>query len=490
MSQCLGRSTVTNIDVSSQQMAPKKRPGDRWFQLAPEEIWQEHETPQDDTYVPKPSTIIAWSIQVVKSSYYKMIFVVKAGTVDKFTWASLTGWEITSVQALGDYVDVVLENSAVQNAHLFLHQVLEPFDALFAKEKCADPDVVKPDSIFLDASVSNTKVASRFIKLKHAVTVLNKAIEAKPQQVRRKATTEEGAGSSRPLSVRKPRPVPADSRRATPLATPADSETPTPSGSRQLTPSGSRQTTPSGSRQTTPSKRQRESSVMTDEPLSPELKMPRHGEEVDTAEIQRINLNFETKCLHCFFMGRDFKFQVNIAQCHLAPPEKCVRSMEDDYVEWIILQMLAGQWKDDRQTIVIMPQGLRRMPTEEMWPEISRGDFWLIDGQHSVQAAKKIQLDPTVTPQLKERYKVWNALVVWSENETILSDISRFFNMGNKQKAYQPSWIRNIMASREVWEFYGKPPKERENATNKNPKWEVSIVWVDRPKLLHAFIFS
>jgi hypothetical protein len=29
--------------------------------------------------------------------------------------------------------------------------------------------------------------------------------------------------------------------------------------------------------------------------------------------------------------------------------------------------------------------------------------------------------------------------------------------------------IKNIMASQEVWEFYGNPPKEKENAKEKNP---------------------
>jgi hypothetical protein len=44
------------------------------------------------------------------------------------------------------------------------------------------------------------------------------------------------------------------------------------------------------------------------------------------------------------------------------------------------------------------------------------------------------------------------------------------------------------MAFREVWEFYGRPLKEKENVKDKNPKWEVSMVWVDQPKLLHCFI--
>lgn len=446
-------------------MASKKRPGERWFQLAPDDLSQEHETPQDDSYVPKNGTVLAWSIQVVKAAQFKLLFVVKVGTQEKNTWAPLTGWEVTSVQALGDHVDVVLENTAVQNVHMFMHQFVEPFDALYAKESCAEPDAIKPEAIFIDGSVSNTKVASRFIKLKQAVTVLNKAIQNKPkpqQTVRRKATTEEGAGSSRPLSVRKPRAVPSESRRTSTTATPADSGTPTPSSSRQ----------------TTPSKRGRESSVMTEEPISPELRMPKPGTEVQPAEIQKIVNNFTSKCSHCFFMGRDFKFDVNIAQCHLAPPEKCVRAKEDAYVDWIIAQIVGEQFKDDRQTIVVMPQGLKKMPTADMWPTISKGDFWLIDGQHSVEASKKIQLmtewdDPN---NEKEKLKIWKALVVWSDNETILSDISRYFNMGNKRRAYQASWTQNIIASRAVWEFYGRPPKERENAKDKNPKWEVSII--------------
>jgi hypothetical protein len=280
--------------------------------------------------------------------------------------------------------------------------------------------------------------------------------------VRRQATDQEGAGSSRIQTVRKPRVVPAESRQLSATETPTDSNV----------------QTPSNSRQTTPSKRARESSGMTDELVSPELRIPKPGQEVDASEIQKIVNTFTTKCLHCFFMGRDFKFDINITQCHLAPPEKCVRAKEDAYVDWIIAQIVSEQFKDDRQTIVVMPQGQKKMPTPEMWPTIEKGDFWLIDGQHSVEASKKIQRmtdweDPNGQ---REKLKVWKALVVWSDNETRLSDISRYFNMGNKKRAYQASWIRNIMASREVWEFYGRPPRERENAKDKNPKWEVSIV--------------
>ena len=75
----MGRPTETN-QRSSLQMAPNKRPGERWFKEAPEAIWQEHETPKDDSYVPKEGAVMAWSFLVVKTSQYKIVFVVKVGT--------------------------------------------------------------------------------------------------------------------------------------------------------------------------------------------------------------------------------------------------------------------------------------------------------------------------------------------------------------------------------------------------------------------------
>ena len=349
--------------------------------LAPDVIPEEHETPADDTYVPKDGIVLKWSVQVVKAQQYKIVFVVKVGTHDNFTWTTVSTWEVATAQALGEYVDVVLVNSAMENAHVFMHQFSESFDATYAKETCVDPHIIQPETFFIDNNVANSKVASRFQKLRLAINALNKPKQSKSKGQlpgRRQATEQEGAGSSRIPAQRVPRTIPSESRR--------DSAT----ESTQV-PADSGMVTPSTSRQNTPSKRTRETSGMTDVNVSPELQMPKPGQEVDATEIQKIVNTFTTKCSHCFFMGREFKFDVNISQCHLAPPEKCVRAKEDAYVDWIIAQIVGEQFKDDRQTIVVMPQGLKKMPTEDMWPNLQKGDFWLIDGQHSVEAAKKIQ---------------------------------------------------------------------------------------------------
>jgi hypothetical protein len=285
-------------------MPPKKRPRERWLKLALFEIVEEYETPTDDSYVPKEDSLVAWSFSMVKAAQFKILLALKVGTAEKFTWAPVIGWEVSSVQALGAHVDIILENSSQQLAHVFMKDVAQPFDPAYLREQCAEPEVIKPEAIFVDQATSITKIATRFTKLKQAINAINKEAQSKSKPAvvtRRKSTVEEGAGSSRPQTVKKPRPVPSDSRRTTPTATPADSEAPTPSQSRQAT----------------PSKRQRESSsAMTEEPVSPELKMPKAGEEVEPEEITRINETFETKCLQYFF----YRKGVHVQGEHLPMP--------------------------------------------------------------------------------------------------------------------------------------------------------------------------
>lgn len=87
--------------------------------------------------------------------------------------------------------------------------------------------------------------------------------------------------------------------------------------------------------------------------------------------------------------------------------------------------------------------------------------------------------------RLANPYGLKNKLI-WSNNMMRLNDISRYFNMGNKKQTYQASWICNIMAFWEVLELLNKPTKEKENDKEKNPKWKVSAVLVDRLK--HGYL--
>ena len=66
-------------------------------------------------------------------------------------------------------------------------------------------------------------------------------------------------------------------------------------------------------RTNTPSKRTRENSGMIDMNISPKLQMSKLKQGVDAAETQKIVITFITRYNNCFFMGKEFKFDVNIS---------------------------------------------------------------------------------------------------------------------------------------------------------------------------------
>lgn len=57
--------------------------------------------------------VLAWSVQVVKTSLFNLLFMVKIRFFEQHTWTMLTRWEVASVQALRDHMDVILSNSVV-----------------------------------------------------------------------------------------------------------------------------------------------------------------------------------------------------------------------------------------------------------------------------------------------------------------------------------------------------------------------------------------
>lgn len=61
-----------------------------------------------------------------------------------------------------------------------------------------------------------------------------------------------------------------------------------------------------------------------------------------------------------------------------------------------------------------------------------------MSGQHSVEAAKKIQRiinweDPN---RQNDKLKIWKALTMRSNNETKMNDVFMYFNLGSKKRAY------------------------------------------------------
>lgn len=71
--------------------------------------------------------------------------------------------------------------------------------------------------------------------------------------------------------------------------------------------------------------------------------------------------------------------------------------------------------KWDKQIVYVMPKSENR-PTKENMHEISEGELWIIDGQHTLEAAWQILLNPLYEYELKDDFLYWKAFVEWSKD--------------------------------------------------------------------------
>ena len=197
------------------------------------------------------------------------------------------------------------------------------------------------------------------------------------------------------------------------------------------------------------------------------------GERPDAELSTKIFQEFDEKTKGCWPLGRYFTFDVDVFKCHKGNESMNTRAKEESGVWWQMNNIMNNP-KLDRQTICVTPKDPAVPVTEENWPILKEGEFFIVDGQHSVMAAKALLADHEWKSPHKEAIRYWKAFLVHSTDMNQLIAISAFMNQGNKVRQFEASWAANIVAGRTLWVEHDRPAKERENAVTKNPKWQVS----------------
>ena len=112
--------------------------------------------------------------------------------------------------------------------------------------------------------------------------------------------------------------------------------------------------------------------------------------------------------------------------------------------------------KSTRRKLCVMPVGFNEKLTE--WKDIKMGKFYIINGQHSVEASKWMMDNANkVDKEEREHFRKWKCFEVWSNDLEKLRTISAFYNQTNHFQVTQPSWATNILGARIVWEAMGQP---------------------------------
>lgn len=403
----------------------------------------------NDHYEPKEEVVDNWTTIVEKDAdglfVMRFSYQLRVPIDAEESWVKLTSWKIECVVAQGDYVVVDLEKKNDDRVTFILHSLLHPFNKNECEISSPEAGCFNLATVFSDYALNAPWTGKRLGRLLNNVTKVNAAIEEGKKGKKKKVSSSERV-------PRVPKPVSGTSRVV------VQSET-------------SR-----GSRKSKRSHSQMDTSGVTEGPevsstlsVAPLLK---RGQVPDAELSTKIFQEFNDRTKDCWPLGRFYTFEVDIFKCHGAPSIMNVRAEEKDGVTWQMNNIMNNP-KGDRQTICVTPKDPQLPVTKENWEEIRKGDFYVIDGQHSVAAAKILLKTDAWKSPLKKDLRYWKSFIVYSENMNTLTYISGFMNQGNKVRQFEASWAANLLAARSVWVHLNRPQKERENAAVKNPQWKV-----------------
>ena len=419
---------------------------------------------KNDHYMPKKDVVDQWTVLVEKNDKDQYVlrfsYQIKANLEEQERWIKLKMWEVECAVSQGDFVVLDMEKND-DRITFILHEHEHPFDKNQCELVSTDAGPLDLAREFQDYACNAPWTGKRLGRLINNVSRVNAAIlEAKKGKEKKKPSTK-------PQSKRVPKPVPDASRPSLSGASRASRQTSKRSHS-QMESSGVTEGADA-------------SSTLTVAPL---LKKGQRPDEKLSTEIFQ---EFDEKTKGCWPLGRYFTFDVDVYKCHQGTESMNTRVREESGVWWQMNNIMNNP-KFDRQTICVMPKDPVVEVTAENWPILKEGEFYIVDGQHSVQAAKQLLENDKWQSPLKEKIQFWKAFVVYSTDSNQLIAISAFMNQGNKVRQFEASWAANIVAGRTLWVEHGCPPKERENAVIKNPKWQVGYCASLRPRGRKSFI--
>jgi hypothetical protein len=213
-----------------------------------------------------------------------------------------------------------------------------------------------------------------------------------------------------------------------------------------------------------------ESSVIIDAVTELNLPKPERDGTIDLERLEEYFKNYELKYGEYYPFGIQTKVSIDVRKVRRAPNSMKVRAYEEKGMK-VVKSQLQTTHNPHKQVLCICPiepdSGvdipLKRKPTT--WEEIQSMDFFAINGQHSVEAAKELIADPRF--KRGEAMKIWEAVVVWAPpgSDFVLQSISRYYNEANKINPWKPSWVANIIHARLIWVDMGKPAWKRANKT-------------------------
>jgi hypothetical protein len=140
------------------------------------------------------------------------------------------------------------------------------------------------------------------------------------------------------------------------------------------------------------------------------------GEKIDYNETKIMYKKFWTECQDCFVFEVDKKVQISIDQMVRAPKDWTIREYEEQGMNETLHYLCHMPDSSTKQTLCVMPD-MEEKPTD--YDAIANGNFFIINGQHSVGASLKMRTSD-LSEKIVKPFLKWNYFIVWSKDRTRL----------------------------------------------------------------------
>jgi hypothetical protein len=129
----------------------------------------------------------------------------------------------------------------------------------------------------------------------------------------------------------------------------------------------------------------------------------------DYKESLQVYEKYWAECTDSYIFGIETSYEISIDQLQTPPADLNIRSLEDGLLKHTLHYLLEMPDQNKKLTLCPMPIGLTEKPTS--WEEIKDGQFYMINGQHSVEASK-IMRTMSISEKMKKKFAKWDCFIV------------------------------------------------------------------------------
>jgi hypothetical protein len=179
------------------------------------------------------------------------------------------------------------------------------------------------------------------------------------------------------------------------------------------------------------------------------------------------------------------RVKVPLHRLHCAPATWVHRQVTMGRRQQLMDEVIALHGSRAKQPVFVMPivfdNTLKEFKPFDLKPTLKEDmldcDFWIIGGQHTIQAMKEVMAIPDLAAKqdMKTYCENHEIVVVWSLDKEKVMYMSKVLNLKIHDKDAKPTFFEDVTQGRAVWMDHNQPQPAKLGGIH-SPEWNVSTI--------------